>query len=442
MDDLHGIRPRPAQDLVQANFSQRIRFKIWTVFEVGMKFKHFKRERVLHDDRTEIVPNGAVLQTMVLTNCTPAPTPSVVGSVKQKVDDDVSLDMQERRIYRGIVGSLQYLSIDRCDLHFETNVCAKEMKQPTEASWWTRLKLLARYLARAQSARVFIILNRPCTAWCIFASLVGQWFGWKCRGQQKSIEFENWSRCMSVVFCIKQTDTRALKWRSWVPRCTASATNEAMLIREVSLVHGTGSPDRTLAGKSSARGRCRWESVGTTRHLSTHVLCLQQLVNRGAVTVGACVHPQRTAQNLIQNHYLFTHFDSWCSGTDRCWTDMRIRWLATQRMDKTRMSSKELQCKQSLVLGKATERIGELNEGYSWDELSIKSGARCSATNGWHAHWRQLERCSVGHWEMVRVVVTQVYERTKCVWLLANRTFLLWFFLLMLCIRHCAFEQQ
>ena len=120
------------------------------------------------------VPNpkhfGVVLQSTVLTNCKQAPTPSVVGSVKQKFDDDAVLDMQERRFYRGIVGSLQYLSIDCCDLHFEANVCAKETKQPTEASW-TRLKRLARYLARAQSASVVFILEQTMFRMVFFHSL-------------------------------------------------------------------------------------------------------------------------------------------------------------------------------------------------------------------------------------------------------------------------------
>ena len=56
-DDLHGTGPRPALDLVQTNLSQKIRFKIWTVYEVGMRYEHLKRERLLHDDRTQIVPN-------------------------------------------------------------------------------------------------------------------------------------------------------------------------------------------------------------------------------------------------------------------------------------------------------------------------------------------------------------------------------------------------
>ena len=57
---------------------------------------------------------------------------SVAGSVKQEPDVEADPDMQECRLYRGLVGSLQYLSSDRCDVQFETDACAKEMKQPTE----------------------------------------------------------------------------------------------------------------------------------------------------------------------------------------------------------------------------------------------------------------------------------------------------------------------
>ena len=49
-----------------------------------------------------------------------------VGCVKHKLDDDVGLDMEEYRLHRGAVGSLQYLSIDRC-VQFETNACAKKI---------------------------------------------------------------------------------------------------------------------------------------------------------------------------------------------------------------------------------------------------------------------------------------------------------------------------
>ena len=76
--------------------------------------------------------------------------PSVAGSVKQKLGDDPDFDMEECRPYRGTLESLQNVSSDRCDVQFETNAGAKEMKQPTKASW-TRLKRLELYLAGTQS---------------------------------------------------------------------------------------------------------------------------------------------------------------------------------------------------------------------------------------------------------------------------------------------------
>ena len=160
MDDLHGTGPKPALDLVRTNFSQTIRFKVWTVYEIETRYEHLTCERVLHEDRTEIVPNPKYLRIVLhsngLTSCKLAPTSSIAGSVTQTPDDDIDLDTQECRLHRGIVGSLQYLSIHRCDVQFETNACAKEMKQPTRASW-TQLKRLARYQAGTQSARVVLV---------------------------------------------------------------------------------------------------------------------------------------------------------------------------------------------------------------------------------------------------------------------------------------------
>ena len=61
MDDLQGTGPRPALDLVQANISQKIRSKMWTVNEVGMRYRRVKRERVLHNDVAQHGPGD--LQT-------------------------------------------------------------------------------------------------------------------------------------------------------------------------------------------------------------------------------------------------------------------------------------------------------------------------------------------------------------------------------------------
>ena len=49
---------------------RKIRFPIWTVYEVGMTCEHLKRERVLHCDRTEITPNPKILESW-RRKCTP-----------------------------------------------------------------------------------------------------------------------------------------------------------------------------------------------------------------------------------------------------------------------------------------------------------------------------------------------------------------------------------
>ena len=63
--DLHGTGPRLALDLVQTNLSQKIRFKVWTLNEVGVRYEHLERERVLHNDRTESVPNPKIPESSV-----------------------------------------------------------------------------------------------------------------------------------------------------------------------------------------------------------------------------------------------------------------------------------------------------------------------------------------------------------------------------------------
>ena len=61
-----------------------------------MGYEHLMRQRVLYDDWTDIVPDAkqfrVVLTSMGPMSCKPAPTSSVAGCVKQKLDDDAELD--------------------------------------------------------------------------------------------------------------------------------------------------------------------------------------------------------------------------------------------------------------------------------------------------------------------------------------------------------------
>ena len=446
-----------AFDRDQTNFSQKMRFKIWTVYEVGMKFKHFKRERVLHDDRIEIVPNpkhfGVVLQSTVLTNCKQAPTPSAVGSVKQKFDDGAVLDMQERRFYRGNVGSLQYLSID-CLLWFAfRDKCLCEGDEATDRSFMDTTESIGPIFGKSP-VRVLLILEQTMHHMVhFFASLVGQWFGWKCQGQEKSIEFETWGRWMSAVFCIKQTEvTRALKWWSWVLRCSIDHQWSNVDPRSLFFT-GLEVLTELLLDSAAARGRCRREGVGTICHLSRQVLWLQQLAKRGVITVGACVHPQITAQ--IWRKSLFVH---------RFRQLMRWNGLVLDRHEKSVISDTEDGQGENDQRGTAVQTICDLWQGGGGALDALGKLVRTIRGTNWVSGQvlgavpqvvdtlsEDSSSGSAGHGEMAWVVVTQVYERTTCAWLLANATFFVVIaqkrvvtmgFLLMLCIRHCANEQQ
>ena len=81
-------------------------------------YEYLKREWRPHADRTEVVPSvkylPVALWSIGLASCTPVPPPGVVKHASPKDDDNIKPAAQECRPYRGIVGSLQYLAIDRC----------------------------------------------------------------------------------------------------------------------------------------------------------------------------------------------------------------------------------------------------------------------------------------------------------------------------------------
>ena len=108
---------------------------------------------------------------------------------------------------------------------------------------------------------------------------------------------------MSAVFCKQKSREHSSGGVEYY--AAASTTSEAMLIREVLLFTGLEVLTELLLDSAAARGRCRREGVETIRHLSRQVLWLQQLAKREVITVGACVHPQRTAQ--IWRKSLFVH---------------------------------------------------------------------------------------------------------------------------------------
>ena len=76
---------------------------------------------------------------------------------------------------------------------------------------------------------------------------------------------------MGVRCILHQASTRAHSSGEAEYYAAASATSEAMLIREVLLFMGLEVRTELLLDSAAARGFCRREGVGTIRHLATEV---------------------------------------------------------------------------------------------------------------------------------------------------------------------------
>ena len=154
----------------------------------------------------------------------PAPTPSAVRSVARKPDEDGDPDMRERRLKQRVAGSLQQVSIDRCD----------------------------RQIREGRPNGAFLPVG-PTTI-----------------GLRLS-ETRKVSLKIDVDGCPLYSASRKQKARPH-----SSGELEPVLFREVLLFMGLEVQTELLPDSAAARGMCRRERAGTTRHLSTKVFWLQR----------------------------------------------------------------------------------------------------------------------------------------------------------------------
>ena len=153
----------------------------------------------------------------------------------------------------------------------------------------------------------------------------------------------------------------------------ASATSEAMLIREVLLFMGLEVRTELLLDSAAARGTCRRECVGTIRHLSTKFLWLQQLVKRGVVTLGACT-------------YLLIHKLRQLRQWKGLVFDRNEKSVNGDKVDVQDETEQQGAAVQSPILCNATEEswtdLGKLVRAIRGTKRVSGPDARCNATSG------------------------------------------------------------
>ncbi|XP_052627199.1 uncharacterized mitochondrial protein AtMg00240-like [Lactuca sativa] len=82
-----------------------------------------------------------------MDNCSSAKVPMAFG---YKISADPSGEYVDHKTYRGIIGSLMYLTAGRPDIAFATGVCARYQTNP-KASHLTAAKQILQYLKGSKS---------------------------------------------------------------------------------------------------------------------------------------------------------------------------------------------------------------------------------------------------------------------------------------------------
>ena len=102
--------------------------------------KHYSLGRQIHNEGNyfDIKLNNdyieTILQEVNMTKCNPAPRPGTAAN-KSTFADAEPLTPDQHKVYRRVVGKLQWLSFTRPDISYSTKELARRLHQPTEADW-------------------------------------------------------------------------------------------------------------------------------------------------------------------------------------------------------------------------------------------------------------------------------------------------------------------
>ena len=189
--------------------------------------------------------------------------------IRQKQKPDADLDMQECRLYRGGGGSLQYLSVHRCEVQFETSACVKGAEATDKSFVDTTWR-------GTQSAR--LVLMKLGTNHDPHEEFLRVWSDSDWAGNVKARKSQS-SWMIEIDGCPPYAASRMQKARTHLSGeaeyyAAASATSETMSIREILFSIGTGSLNRTLSGHCSSTWhmpprRCRNRTTLVVKSSST-----------------------------------------------------------------------------------------------------------------------------------------------------------------------------
>ena len=238
----------------------------------------------LDDDYIE-----AILQEVNMTTCNPAPTPGATAN-KSTFADSEPLTPDQHKVYRRVVGKLQWLSFTRPDISYSTKELARGLHQPTEADW-KKAKHLLRYLRGTsnytQQLRPTTTLNTSNAILNMDVHVDADWAG--CPSTRKSTTgFVIYILGTPVSFGSRTQATIASSSAESELYAICTGTSEGLHLKMFLQESGLASKVNIRIHTDSTAGKSIATRQGTSKkakHIDIRFLYTQQLTKDGIISI-------------------------------------------------------------------------------------------------------------------------------------------------------------
>ena len=253
----------------------------------------------LDDDYIE-----AILQEVNMTKCNPAPTPGTAAN-KSTFADSEPLTPDQHKVYRRVVGKLQWLSFTRPDISYSTKELARGLHQPTEADW-KKAKHLLRYLRGTgnytQQLRPTTTLNTSKAVLDMDIHVDADWAG--CPSTRKSTTgFVIYILGTPVSFGSRTQATIALSSAESELYAICTGTSEGLHLKMFLQESGLASKVNIRIHTDSTAGKSIATRQGTSKkakHIDIRFLYTQQLTKDGIISIHKISTTRNTADILTK----------------------------------------------------------------------------------------------------------------------------------------------
>ena len=253
----------------------------------------------LDDDYIE-----TILQEVNMTKCNPAPTPGTAAN-KATFADSEPLTPDQHKVYRRVVGKLQWLSFTRPDISYSTKELARGLHQPTEADW-KKAKHLLRYLRGTgnytQQLRPTTTLNTSKAVLAMDIHVDADWAG--CPSTRKSTTgFVIYILGTPVSFGSRTQATIALSSAESELYAICTGTSEGLHLKMFLQESGLASKVNIRIHTDSTAGKSIATRQGTSKkakHIDIRFLYTQQLTKDGIISIHKISTTRNTADILTK----------------------------------------------------------------------------------------------------------------------------------------------